>query len=122
MSDQLLATLLALENQVWQALQSGDRDADSSLLCDTFLGVYPSGFANREDHSGQLSQGPSVLTYSIADAIARVLSSDIALLTYRASFTRPDAPADQRVMYVSSIWQRQNGQWLNIFSQDTDAA
>lgn len=38
-----LAFILDLERQVWEALKSGNREADARLLSDEFVGVYASG-------------------------------------------------------------------------------
>jgi hypothetical protein len=42
-----LDSLLALETKVWEALQRGDAEQDRALLSADFIGVYPSGFADR---------------------------------------------------------------------------
>ena len=54
----LLTEITALERQVWDALVTGDINADAALLCDSFLGVYSDGFAQKADHTGQLISGP----------------------------------------------------------------
>lgn len=120
----LLAELLAVEHQVWDALVRGDQDADRALLAADFLGVYADGFADRAAHVGQLQRGPSVRRYTIDTPQARALGSEHAVLSYRAEFVRAGLDDDERspeVMYVSSIWQRCAGGWINVFSQDTAA-
>ncbi|WP_217901017.1 nuclear transport factor 2 family protein [Rhodococcus sp. 06-1474-1B] len=57
-----------LESRVWDALANGDADADLELLSADFVGVYPTGFANRADHVNQLADGPSIASYSISEA------------------------------------------------------
>ncbi|MEM6663581.1 MAG: nuclear transport factor 2 family protein [Pseudomonadota bacterium] len=114
----MLQTLMDLEEQVWTALETGDAAADESLLSPDFLGIYPTGFAGRDDHSGQLADGPTVAWHQISGARAMALSPEVALLAYRADFARSaNGPAE--VMYVSSIWRKAPGGWTNIFSQDT---
>lgn len=115
-----LRTFVALERRVWEALRTGDADADARLLSEDFLGVYPGGFAGRDDHAGQLSDGPSVAAYDLSGETLTILSDDAALLTYAARFTRPGAPGEER-MFVTSLWRRRDSEWLNIFSQDTPA-
>jgi len=119
-----VAYFVALERRVWQALAEGDREADLDLLDADFLGVYPSGFADRADHAGQLAAGPSIDRYSISAPRLLVLSADAVVLSYRADFTRPGTqgtPAAQ-TMYVSSVWARRGERWRNVLSQDTVAA
>lgn len=114
-------TLLRLERLVWDALRSGDVRADQAALAPDFLGVYPDGFAGRDDHVAQLARGPTIQDYDLADLHARTLGPDFALLSYRATFRRIAGDMSE-VMYVSSIWRRDGEAWMNIFSQDTVAA
>jgi len=115
-----LEAFIALETQVWNALVSGDPVADAALLTADFLGVYPSGFAGRADHAGQLSNGPVMLSYDLDQARLRVIGADHALLSYRATYARVGGTSE--VMYITSLWQRIDGRWRNSFSQDTPAA
>jgi hypothetical protein len=117
-------TFVRLETQVWQALVDGDAEADGRLLSDDFLGVYPSGFADRHDHMEQLANGPSVAWFELLEPRLLVIADDVAMLSYRADFTRPrasEAPVVE-TMFVSSLWCRRDGRWQNVFSQDTTAA
>ncbi len=114
----LLNEILAAETRVWQALVSGDATADAALLAPGFLGVYPTGFAGRDDHSGQLAGGPTVAAFRIEDPRLLTPAPDLALLAYRATFRRTGR-AEEEAMFVSSLWQRQGAAWINLFSQDT---
>jgi hypothetical protein len=116
-----LDAVVELETGVWDALRRGDAEADNQLLADDFLGVYPSGFANRADHVGQLVNGPTVASFELHDARMMVISADDALLSYRADFRRPAGDASEPVesMYISSLWSRRAGRWVNVFSQDS---
>ena len=109
--------ILALETAVWEALRDGDGAADAALLADDFLGVYPTGFAGAEDHAGQLEHGATVAEFGIDTPMLKVLSDDHVVLAYDATYRRPDGPEEK--MYVSSIWSRRDGRWVNVFSQDT---
>jgi hypothetical protein len=119
-----LPEVLDLERQVWEALVRGDQSADAKLLHADFLGVYPSGFAGRDQHVQQLDTGPSIAAFEMHDARLVVLKPDTVLLAYLAVFRRPTAQVDEpsRRMYVWSLWQHFPEGWLNVFSQDTDAA
>lgn len=119
-----LAFFLELENQVWAALVAGDRSADDRLLDDEFLGVYPSGFASRADHVGQLNAGATVAHYRLSEARLLPLGEDLVLLSYRAKWQRVAAQTDlEEAMYESTLWRRTvDGRWLNLFSQDSLSA
>ncbi len=113
-----LNDILALEKRVWSALVEGDAQADRALLSSDFLGVYPTGFANRDDHVGQFADAPTMARFELSEEKLRVLTPDIVLLSYRADYQRPGA-SEWEAMLISSLWERRNDKWLNSFSQDT---
>jgi hypothetical protein len=118
-----LEFFVGLESQVWDALARGDATADQVLLSDDFIGVYPTGFAGRSDHVGQLDEGSTVADYEIevATASVRIITQEHALLSYEARFRRHAGDGVERV-FVSSLWSQRNRQWVNVFSQDTPAS
>ena len=91
MEEQHLEFFIELERLVWDALTVGDAAADEALLTADFVGVYPTGFADRADHVGQLVGGPTVDSYVINEARLVRISSTAVLLCYRAEFRRPDS-------------------------------
>ncbi len=113
-----LDQILSLEKQVWTALVEGNAQADRALLSPDFLGVYPTGFANRDDHVGQFADSPTMAQYELSDTRLRVLSADVVLLSYRADYLRPEAQ-EWEAMLISSLWERRHDVWINSFSQDT---
>ena len=76
------------------------------MLSDDFLGVYPTGFADRTTHVGQLIGGPTITSFALYDARMLAVSESAVLLSYRAEFERPTSTAVSEVqrMYVSSLW------------------
>jgi hypothetical protein len=119
-----LEHFVGLESRVWDALVRGDEEADRALLTDDFLGVYPTGFATRDEHVGQLSAGSTMAEYAITDARLVPVSPAAVILSYRADFrhVRGGQVGDREVMYISSLWIGRDGEWLNSFSQDTPSA
>ncbi len=119
--DMDLNAFIELEAEVWDALRRGDAEADAVLLADDFLGVYPSGFADRSDHAGQLANGPTVAEFELREPRLMVLSDNDVLLSYRADWHRlgTGERGSRESMYVSSLWSRRSGRWVNVFSQDT---
>ena len=118
---QPLEFFVDLETRVWEALATGDPDADRELLSSDFVGVYPSGFADLADHAGQLAGGPTMAEYAISDArLIRVAPSNV-MLCYRADYRsiRDGVPGADEAMYISSLWVERDGRWWNTFSQDT---
>ena len=119
--DDEIGYFLALERSVWQALKDGDAAADARLLSDDFLGVYASGFADKSDHAGQLSNGPTVSSYELTDPRLMRLADGVVALSYLARFQRVarSGASGPESMYVTSIWHQERGAWVNLFSQDT---
>jgi hypothetical protein len=119
-----LQPFLRLETAVWNALLVGDATADAQLLDEGFLGVYEDGFAGKPEHVAQLRNGPTIEHFELSDARIKILAPDLVLLSYRAHYVRkePTSQGKSQVMYVTSIWRQVGGQWLNVFSQDTNAA
>jgi len=114
-----LDALLDLETAVWQALVDGDAEADARLLAHDFVGLYPTGFSGRGDHIAQLAAGPTVRSFELSEARMLVVSDSALLLLYRAMYERAGEETPHESMYVSSLWCRRDGTWLNVFSQDT---
>ncbi len=112
------AEIAKLERAVWEALVAGDPAADDAHLSADFLGVYPSGFSDRDGHIGQLADGPTVAEYRISQDHHMTLGPDQHLYAYHAAYRRPDR-LEWEEMLVSSIWRRDGDTWRNIFSQDT---
>jgi hypothetical protein len=114
--------VLELETAVWNALVDGDSKADARLLAADFVGVYPTGFADRSDHVGQIDAGRSVSSFELSEARFLEVSASAVLLSYRAEYRRAgETASDAELMYVSSLWCQRDGQWVNVFSQDTPA-
>ena len=110
-----------LEAHVWEALVRGDGDADRGLLAPDFVGVYTTGTSDRDEHAGQLADGPTVVSYSMEEPQLIRVSDTAVLLVYRARYRRSHS-GDDETMYVSSLWCERAGEWRNVFSQDTPAA
>lgn len=118
MSMPALAHFVGLERSVWDALVAADTRAVSELLADDFVGVYPTGFADRGEYLAQLANGPTVAEYSVNRPFTQTFGDDAVLLGYEARYRRA-AGAELEIMYVSSTWCRREGRWVNTFSQDT---
>ena len=118
--DTLTEKIATQERQVWDALVAGNGEADRLLLDPAFLGVYPDGFADRDAHCDQLADGPSIHSYTLDQITVKAVGADHAMIAYHATFQRGSKNITE-TMYVSSLWEKQVGRWINIFSQDTPA-
>ena len=117
---ELLAEIETCETRVWEAMVQGDKSADAAALHADFLGVYSDGFAVKADHVQQLEDGPTIESFELSDCRVLPLGLNYAVFSYKADFLKKAKTAPE-AMYVSSIWQRTDGGWVNVFSQDTPA-
>lgn len=114
-------TIIAREREVWQALQDGDGAADARLLADDFIGLYETGFATKAEHVKWVGEG-RVASYTMEEIRLVRLHSEAVLLLYKADFEGCQKGEDYRkTQYISSLWVWRANQWLNVFSQDTNA-
>jgi hypothetical protein len=116
----LRQTLLALEEQAWQALSAGSaRQFYGRNLAPQALMVFPSGVLTREQALSSLDSAPPWASYRIDDAQVVVLTEDSALLTYSARAQRTgEAPYLAR---MTTVFVREPGSddWLTAFHQQT---
>jgi hypothetical protein len=121
--DTSIELILKLETEVWEALRTGDSRRDGHMLSEDFLGVYPTGFANKAEHVGQLKNGPTVLSYELTSPRIVDLGENRFILAYKAIWIRlkNGVARPREVMFVSSVWEYRADRWFNTFSQDTPA-
>lgn len=119
----LQKVLVAREREVWEALRTKDKSVDASLLTSDFVGLYDTGFITKDDHVKQLQEDYTLRRYTLEDIRLMRLSSTSALLMYKATCeaTGSWASVCSKPMYISSLWVKRRGRWLNTFSQDTPA-
>lgn len=118
--DELHAHLKDLEERLFDPAVRGSRQALAELLSPDFREIGSSGrLFDFETVVASLTTDPNnIALRELDDFNACLLSSDIALVTYRATRTSPDKPVVKSLR--SSIWQRDaDGKWRMIFHQGT---
>jgi hypothetical protein len=112
------------EKEVWEALKHKDKAAATHLLADDFVGMYDFGFFNKSEWVKQIDDVYSVDDYTISNPKVLHLSPTTALLLYTATCKGTGAWADycSQTSRISDLWVERNGEWLDLFSQDTTAA
>ena len=118
------AFFIAKEKEVWEALKSKNKAADSQLLAEDFVGLYDTGFATRSDHVKQMDDSYAIDTYTIQDSKVVRLDPKTALLLYKSTCKGSGdwETYCSRPVYVSSLWVHRGGHWVALFSQDTPAS
>lgn len=111
------------ESAVWEALKEKDKSGDAALLANDFVGLYKDGFGSRAEHVAQIDDKYQLSEFRLDDVRVKLISEDVAIIMYRASCRATGSWAADcaKPMYISSIWVNRAGNWINIFSQDTQA-
>jgi hypothetical protein len=114
-------TLVKLENQSWEAWKNHDGKFYQSFLSDDHVEVGFSGPANKsavvDFVSGAVCE---VRSYSVDHFNVTMLDAKTALLTYHAAQdTSCGGKAVPSPAWVSSLYIKRGGHWLNVLYQQT---
>jgi ketosteroid isomerase-like protein len=114
---------IAKEKEVWEALKHKDKPAATRLIADDFVGVYDFGFFNKSEWVNQLDDQYTAEDYTIENAKLLRPSANAALLLYTSNCKGTGTWAEDcfHTSRISDLWVDRNGQWLSLFSQDTQA-
>jgi len=111
------------EKEVWEALRHKDKAAATRLLADDFVGMYDFGFFNKSEWIRQIDEQYTVDDYTILEPKILHPSPTTVLLLYTATCKGTGSWADycSQTSRISDLWVERNGEWLDLFSQDTVA-
>jgi hypothetical protein len=119
--DSLETTLTRAERASWVAWQAHDGKFFQDFLSDDHVEVGTSGVATKAQVVAFVSSGAcAVRSYSVDHFHATRFDENTALLTYRAEQqTTCGAVAAPSPTWVSSLFVRRNGKWVNALYQHT---
>ena len=110
-----------LERQAWEALKTKDYRTYVRLLAEDFVDVLPGGIITKSEEDKGIVQ-LTLNDYKWEGLRIVHFSRDVTLLVYKAtqkaSFGGQPVPTPT---WVSSLWIKRNGRWLNVFVQETRA-
>jgi len=119
--DSLEVALTAIERQSWVAWQAHDGKFFQNFLSDDHVEVGTNGIASKADVVAYVGSGACVVTtYSVDHFRATRFEENTALLTYRAE--QETMCGKEKVpspTWVSSLFVRRNGRWVNALYQHT---
>ncbi|HSS19767.1 MAG TPA: nuclear transport factor 2 family protein [Pyrinomonadaceae bacterium] len=121
--EDLKETLVALEKQSWVAWQKRDGKFFSQFLSPDHVEVGSTGIANATAVAAFVGSPICVIkSYSVDKFNFVQLNADAAVLTYYAEqdTTCNGSPVPSPA-WVSSVYVRRNGHWLNALYQQTPA-
>jgi len=103
---------IAMENKILKAVNAGDKEALAAFLADDFIQMHSRGRESKADilKTITITEGPLPKIY---DMKAQLLAPDVVNVTYRMGGEEMEAD----VQWLSSVWVRRDGRWLNVFSQ-----
>jgi hypothetical protein len=116
--------LIRLEKQSWAAWQKHDGKFFETFLSDDHAEVGFGGLTSK----GQVVDGVAsgvceVANYTLNHFELRMLRDDVALLTYyEAQETNCQGKAVPSPCWVSSLYMKRGGRWLNVLYQQTPTA
>jgi hypothetical protein len=110
-----------LERQAWEAMKTTDYRAYVRLLAEDFVDVLPDGIITKSEEEKGIVQ-LTMDDYKWEGLRVVHFKPDVTLLVYKAtqkaSFGGKPIPTPT---WVSSLWIKRNGRWLNAFVQETKA-
>jgi len=109
--------LLALKAGAIRATAEADAAFYKNYLTDDAIGVTPMGVFNKSEILKAMAGGQAFKSSKIENSHAKVLAADTGLVTYEATFERPGS--EPSLLFVSTLYQRRNGEWKGIFYQQT---
>jgi hypothetical protein len=119
--DSLESELSTLERASWVAWQAHDGKFFQNFLSDDHVEVGTTGIATKAQVVAYVSGGAcTVAHYTVDHFHATRFDANTALLTYRAEQdTKCGAAAVPSPTWVSSLFVRRNGKWVNALYQHT---
>jgi len=119
--DTLKETLIKLEKQSWEAWKNRDGKFFQNFLSDDHVEVGFGGLTNKATVvAGVASPICVVKSYSVDKFELTVFDAKTALLTYHAAQdTTCNGNAVPSPVWVSSLYVKRGGRWLNVLYQQT---
>jgi hypothetical protein len=114
-------TLVALEKQSWEAWKNHDGKFFRGFLSDDHVELGFGGPANKATVvAGVAGPACSVKSYTVDHFAVAVVDANVALVTYHAAqdTTCGGQPVPSPV-WVSSLYVKRDGRWLNFLYQQT---
>jgi hypothetical protein len=119
--DRLKAELVNIEKQSWVAWQKRDGSFYETFLSDDHVEVGGNGTASKKEVVGFVGSPVCVVrSYALDSFNVTILNADSALLVYHAvQDTTCNGKPVPSPAWVSSLYVRRDGKWLNAMYQQT---
>jgi hypothetical protein len=108
--------LLKLKQDALDASARQDGDFYAGYLADGARAITPAGVAGKEQVVAAARAG-GFRSVAVDDTQVTLLTDDVGLVTYRATFARPDGATFDVI--TTTVYQRVDGVWKGVLYQQT---
>ena len=115
--------IIGLERAQWETFKKKDKATLAAMLADDYLDFGSDGRWDKAKslRDGYMAADPTLLDFAWEDLQFKLLNANMALLTYRGKYREKNKGKENTgEAYYSSLYQRQNGKWLTVFTQDSN--
>ena len=119
---QIQKSLIVTEKKLWEAWKNKDAKPFKAILAADSISVGNSGVVNKAAVIKDIT-GPDcdVKSYDLSDYKLTMVSSNVALLTYKGSAEGTCGGAAIPTTWASSLYVNRGGKWYAFSHQETNA-
>jgi hypothetical protein len=114
--------VVALEKRTWELWQKHDKKGFAALMDNDFIAIDTHGVAAKAQNVADIDNLIKE-SYELSDFQIHPISAGVVLLTYQAKLK--GMYKGERIdgtYFVSSVWAKRQGKWLNVLYHETKAA
>jgi hypothetical protein len=116
--EDIKSILLSLKEQALEATKNTDAEFYEDYLADNAVAIVPVGVFNKKSIVEQMGSKNSFFKSSkIEDTKAMVLNPETGIVTYKATYQKPDKSEYQ--VFVTTVYAKIKNNWKGVFYQQT---
>jgi len=122
--EQTKRVIISLERKSWEFVRRRDMEGLATLLSEGYRDVGEFGIWDKKRSVQSIAEpGFELSNFSLNNFRMMRLAPTVVLLTYEAveSGSSNGKPLPSQ-LFISSVWEKQKGKWLNVLYHDTPAA
>ena len=117
----LKVTLLGEETKLIEAIKQKDKATLRQMLAEQVLSITAKRGRQTARETIRDLENMTFDSFHLSDANAIAVAPDVAILTYKYTWTGSDAgqDAETTTAYATAVWKRRDRKWRSIFYQET---
>ncbi|HTE12024.1 MAG TPA: nuclear transport factor 2 family protein [Chitinophagaceae bacterium] len=116
--EDIKSILLSLKEKALEATKNADAEFYEDYLADNAVAIVPIGVFDKKRIVEQMGSKNSPFKSSkIEDTKAIVLTPESGIVTYKATYQKPDKSEYQ--VFVTTVYSKINNTWKGVFYQQT---